>query len=99
MRAARADLVIAIDEEAGDVTRLDARDGSPLPGHAVLPRCHGRGLGRDLIDRELSALRDVGSPGAHWGVDERNLRAIGVLRTPTLRTSRDARGVLFVPAL
>jgi beta-N-acetylhexosaminidase len=36
LRAARGDVVIAVDEEAGDVTRLDARTGSSLPGHAVL---------------------------------------------------------------
>ena len=28
----RADIVIAIDEEAGDVTRLDAATGSRFPG-------------------------------------------------------------------
>ena len=38
IRSARADAVIAIDEEGGDVTRLHARDGSPEPGNAVLGR-------------------------------------------------------------
>ncbi|MBG7604984.1 MAG: glycoside hydrolase family 3 protein [Actinobacteria bacterium] len=33
---ARSDVVIAMDEEAGDVTRLDAQAGSRLPGPAVL---------------------------------------------------------------
>ena len=32
LRAARPDVVIAIDEEAGDVTRLDAADRVPVPG-------------------------------------------------------------------
>jgi beta-N-acetylhexosaminidase len=32
----RSDVVIAMDEEAGDVTRLDAQAGSRLPGPAVL---------------------------------------------------------------
>jgi beta-N-acetylhexosaminidase len=35
LRAARP-LVIAVDEEGGDVTRLHARRGSPYPGHGAL---------------------------------------------------------------
>lgn len=35
---ARADVVIAIDEEAGDVTRMDAATGSRFPGAAALGR-------------------------------------------------------------
>jgi len=33
---ARSDAVVAIDEEAGDVTRVCWRQGSPLPGNAAL---------------------------------------------------------------
>ncbi len=36
LRQARSDVMIAIDEEAGDVTRLDGIHGSPFPGHATL---------------------------------------------------------------
>ena len=36
LRAARADALIAIDEEGGDVTRLAHRTGSPYPGNAAL---------------------------------------------------------------
>ncbi len=36
--AERESVVIAIDEEAGDVTRLDAKTGSPFPGAAALGR-------------------------------------------------------------
>ena len=38
LRELRADAIVAIDEEAGDVTRLDARTGSPYPGNAALGR-------------------------------------------------------------
>ncbi|HEY8320089.1 MAG TPA: glycoside hydrolase family 3 N-terminal domain-containing protein [Amnibacterium sp.] len=51
IRAARADAVIAIDEEGGDVTRLHVRDGSPEPGNAVLGRLD------DLAATEASARR------------------------------------------
>src|SRR5690242_8623317 len=36
LRAARADVIIAIDEEGGDVTRLCYATGSPYPGNAAL---------------------------------------------------------------
>jgi len=36
LRAVRPDVLIAIDEEGGDVTRLAHRTGSPYPGNAAL---------------------------------------------------------------
>ncbi|MEU4242002.1 glycoside hydrolase family 3 N-terminal domain-containing protein [Actinoplanes sp. NPDC026619] len=36
LRAARGDMLVAIDEEGGDVTRLAHRTGSPYPGNAAL---------------------------------------------------------------
>ena len=36
LHAERPDVVVAIDEEGGDVTRLDARTGSPYPGNLAL---------------------------------------------------------------
>jgi beta-N-acetylhexosaminidase len=36
LRSGRPDALIAIDEEGGDVTRLDHRTGSPYPGNAAL---------------------------------------------------------------
>lgn len=36
LHAQREDLLVAVDEEGGDVTRLHARSGSPYPGHATL---------------------------------------------------------------
>ncbi|MER6031492.1 glycoside hydrolase family 3 protein [Streptomyces sp. NPDC001851] len=56
LRAERDDLLVAIDEESGDVTRLDVRTGSAFPGnHALgavddpaLTRAVARELGRRL---------------------------------------------------
>ncbi|MBV2355193.1 glycoside hydrolase family 3 protein [Streptomyces sp. J2-1] len=56
LRAERDDLLVAIDEESGDVTRLDVRTGSSFPGnHALgavddpaLTRSVARELGRRL---------------------------------------------------
>ncbi|MGN6125788.1 MAG: glycoside hydrolase family 3 N-terminal domain-containing protein, partial [Humibacter sp.] len=45
--------VIAIDEEGGDVTRLNYGDGSPYPGNAVLGR-----LGDEALTESVG--RDVG---------------------------------------
>ncbi|HEU0241645.1 MAG TPA: glycoside hydrolase family 3 N-terminal domain-containing protein [Micromonosporaceae bacterium] len=36
LRAERPDVIVAIDEEAGDVTRLEARTGSSRPGNLAL---------------------------------------------------------------
>ncbi|MEU4561270.1 glycoside hydrolase family 3 N-terminal domain-containing protein [Actinoplanes sp. NPDC023936] len=36
LRSARPDVLVAIDEEGGDVTRLGHRTGSPYPGNAAL---------------------------------------------------------------
>lgn len=71
LHAERDDLVIAIDEEGGDVTRLDARTGSRYPGNLALgatgdPRLTARvaaemgarlaGIG---IDLNLAPVADV----------------------------------------
>lgn len=58
LRAAREDVLVAIDEEGGDVTRLEVRGGSSFPGnHALgavddpaLTRAVARELGRRLAD-------------------------------------------------
>ncbi|NEE46496.1 glycoside hydrolase family 3 protein, partial [Streptomyces sp. SID8455] len=36
LRSERADVLVAIDEEGGDVTRLEVRDGSSFPGNLAL---------------------------------------------------------------
>jgi ribosomal protein S18 acetylase RimI-like enzyme len=43
----------------------------------LLPRAQGRGYGRRMIERNLSVLRQRGSPGAHLGVSALNTNAIG----------------------
>src|SRR5437763_998044 len=60
IRAARADAVIAIDEEGGDVTRLHVRDGSPEPGNAVLGRLDDLALTESSARRIGLALADAG---------------------------------------
>ncbi|MGW5054148.1 glycoside hydrolase family 3 protein [Actinokineospora sp. NPDC004072] len=44
LRAERADVVIGIDEEGGDVTRLDAATGSDLPGPLAMGAAADLGL-------------------------------------------------------
>lgn len=69
--AAGPGLIIALDEEGGDVTRLHARDGSPTPGNLALgaiddtdlTRATARGIGTELaaagISLNLAPAADV----------------------------------------
>ncbi|MCX4723859.1 glycoside hydrolase family 3 protein [Streptomyces sp. NBC_01306] len=58
LRAERDDILVAIDEEGGDVTRLEVRTGSSFPGNLALgavddpelTRAVARELGRRLAD-------------------------------------------------
>src|SRR4051812_15145146 len=61
LRAERPDVVVAIDEEAGDVTRLESRQGSSRPGNL--------GLGA-VDDPELTGAvaGDLGLELAHAGI-------------------------------
>jgi beta-N-acetylhexosaminidase len=71
LHAVRADVVVALDEEGGDVTRLEAAAGSSVPGNAALgavddqdlTRGVGRALGAVLrnsgIDLDLAPCADV----------------------------------------
>ncbi len=52
LRSERGDLVIAIDEEGGDVTRLEAATGSSYPGNAAL----GAVDDVDLTERVASSM-------------------------------------------
>ncbi|MET8803434.1 glycoside hydrolase family 3 N-terminal domain-containing protein [Streptomyces sp. NPDC004546] len=52
LRAERDDLLVAIDEESGDVTRLDVRTGSSFPGNHALGAVDDPGLTR-AVSREL----------------------------------------------
>ncbi|RLP92877.1 glycoside hydrolase family 3 protein [Micromonospora sp. BL4] len=59
LRAGRADVLIAIDEEGGDVTRLAHATGSPYPGNAALGAIGDVALTRRVyqaIGGELAAL-------------------------------------------
>ena len=58
LRAAAPDLLVSVDEEGGDVTRLHYPTGSDQPGNAVLGRLDDTALTRDsaaAIARELTA--------------------------------------------
>ncbi|MGW2490276.1 glycoside hydrolase family 3 protein [Streptomyces sp. NPDC001606] len=52
LRAERNDLLVAIDEESGDVTRLDVRTGSAFPGNHALGAVDDPALTR-AVSREL----------------------------------------------
>ncbi|MDG4829367.1 glycoside hydrolase family 3 N-terminal domain-containing protein [Solwaraspora sp. WMMD1047] len=59
LRAARPDVLIAIDEEGGDVTRLAHATGSPYPGNAALGAVDDPALTRRVyqaIGGELAGL-------------------------------------------
>lgn len=60
LRAERDDLLVAIDEEAGDVTRLEVRTGSSFPGNHALGAVDDPALTR-RVARELGPC---GSPRA-----------------------------------
>ena len=50
-----------------------------FPSHLhidLIARAQGRGYGRQLMERNLATLRQLGSPGAHLGVSSRNARAL-----------------------
>ncbi|WP_369211921.1 glycoside hydrolase family 3 protein [Streptomyces flavofungini] len=58
LRAQRDDLLIAIDEESGDVTRLEVRTGSSYPGNHALGAVDDTALTREVaadLGRRLAA--------------------------------------------
>jgi beta-N-acetylhexosaminidase len=58
LRAERADVVVAVDEEAGDVTRFEARTGSSYPGNLALGAIDDAGLTERVarhVGRDLAA--------------------------------------------
>ncbi|MDG6107534.1 glycoside hydrolase family 3 protein [Dactylosporangium aurantiacum] len=59
LRAERPDVIVAIDEEAGDVTRIDAHNGSPWPGSLALGAIDDVALTREVachIGRDLASV-------------------------------------------
>src|SRR5918996_2455732 len=86
LRKHRPDLLIAIDEEGGDVTRLDVTTGSAYPGSAALGAADDPELTREVAASLASRLRACGidinfAPVADVDVDPRNpivgVRAFG----------------------
>ncbi|GIH14793.1 glycoside hydrolase family 3 protein [Rugosimonospora africana] len=61
LRGANPDVIVAVDEEAGDVTRLEARTGSTRPGNYALGTV-------DDPDLTAEVARDVGRDLAEAGV-------------------------------
>ncbi|QCR19973.1 glycoside hydrolase family 3 N-terminal domain-containing protein [Agrococcus sp. SGAir0287] len=77
VRAVRADAIVAIDEEGGDVTRIHYATGAPYPGAAVLGRADDVGWTRDVGARVGRDVRAAGAtltfgPVADVNVDPRN---------------------------
>lgn len=62
LRAERDDVLVAIDEEGGDVTRLEVRDGSSFPGNYALGSV-------DDVDLTRAVARELGSRLAACGVN------------------------------
>lgn len=60
LRAARPDCIVAVDEEGGDVTRLDARQGSDVPGPAALGLVDDVALTRRVASTLGSRLAALG---------------------------------------
>ncbi|WP_405612512.1 glycoside hydrolase family 3 protein [Streptomyces sp. NBC_01511] len=62
LRAERDDLLVAIDEESGDVTRFEVRTGSSFPGNYALGSV-------DDVDLTRAVARELGSRLAACGVN------------------------------
>ncbi|MEU1127042.1 glycoside hydrolase family 3 protein [Streptomyces sp. NPDC005899] len=62
LRDERDDILVAIDEEGGDVTRLEVRDGSSFPGNLALGSV-------DDVDLTRSVARELGRRLAECGVN------------------------------
>jgi beta-N-acetylhexosaminidase len=60
LRAEREDVLIAIDEEGGDVTRLEAGTGSSYPGNAALGAVDDAALTEDVAAAMGADLAEVG---------------------------------------
>ena len=57
LRAERPDVIVAIDEEAGDVTRFESRHGSSRPGNLALGAIDDLELTGALTEAQASRLR------------------------------------------
>lgn len=60
LRAERSDVLVAIDEEGGDVTRLEAATGSSYPGNAALGSVDDVALTEQVAESLGADLAEVG---------------------------------------
>lgn len=60
LRTVRPDVLVAVDEEGGDVTRLEARTGSSFPGNLALGRVDDPALTRAVAHELGRLLADCG---------------------------------------
>ncbi|MFF2325275.1 MULTISPECIES: glycoside hydrolase family 3 protein [unclassified Streptomyces] len=60
LRAGRDDLLVAIDEEGGDVTRLEVRTGSSFPGNLALGHVDDVALTREVAQELGRRLAECG---------------------------------------
>ncbi|GIF18721.1 beta-N-acetylhexosaminidase [Actinoplanes tereljensis] len=93
LRAGRADVIVATDEEGGDVTRLAHRTGSPYPGNAALgvvddpelTRAVYTAVGADLaatgVTLDLAPVVDVNTADANPVIGTRSFGASTALVT------------------
>jgi len=65
LRAERDDILFAIDEEGGDVTRLEWQTGSSYPAGAALGAIDDVGL-TEAVARSIAA--ELGSVGVNWNL-------------------------------
>ncbi|MFD7866478.1 glycoside hydrolase family 3 protein [Streptomyces sp. NPDC057682] len=65
LRAERDDVLVAIDEEGGDVTRLEVRHGSSFPGNLALGHVDDTDLTRDVA-RELGRRLAACGVNLNW---------------------------------
>jgi beta-N-acetylhexosaminidase len=77
LHAERRSLLVAIDEEGGDVTRLEARTGSSYPGNLALGAAGDPSLTEKVASAMGAELADVGidldlAPVADVNTDPRN---------------------------
>lgn len=108
LRTARPDLIVAVDEEGGDVTRLDAATGSLYPGSAALGAADDPRLTYEVAAALGARLRACGidlnfAPVADVDADPRNpvigVRAFGAdphlaaRHTAAFVRGQQARGV------
>ena len=66
----------------------------------LLPRVHGQGHGRRMLERLMDSLRERGSPGAHLGMSVRNTRAYGFYKRvgfrELVRDGTDTDGSIYM---